>query len=286
MMRSSGPDDASVSELQLGETFEIVVSTRRGSRGRPRSRAASFNNPTTREWYESELQRPDVCFVYRRCGTRSMPGGRLLRVLEGRRPDPHQQPGDSARVARARARRGCCWRACWTKRRDSARRTPRSKCGARTRPPGGCTSGAGFELAGVRTSYYTNPIEDALILSRTGGRVPVLGAGRIPHPTPEGRRSTMAEAQDLKHLLLETNEEYRQLAAKHHELDDRLHELSSKHYLSRLRASRRSHPEETQTPAQRPDGGRSRGRTGRHLPRHRDLDCSLAIRSRLQSPLR
>lgn len=42
----------------------------------------------------------------------------------------------------------------------------------------------------------------------------------------------MAEAQDLKHLLLETNEEYRQLAAKHHELDDRLHELSSKHYLS------------------------------------------------------
>ena len=39
----------------------------------------------------------------------------------------------------------------------------------------------------------------------------------------------MAEAQDLKHLLLETNEEYRQLATKHH---DRLHELSSKHYLS------------------------------------------------------
>jgi uncharacterized protein YdcH (DUF465 family) len=42
----------------------------------------------------------------------------------------------------------------------------------------------------------------------------------------------MAEAQELKHLLLETNEEYRQLAEKHHELDDRLHELSSKPYLS------------------------------------------------------
>ena len=25
---------------------------------------ASFHNPTTREWYESELQRPDVCYVY------------------------------------------------------------------------------------------------------------------------------------------------------------------------------------------------------------------------------
>ena len=38
--------------------------------------------------------------------------------------------------------------------------------------------------------------------------------------------------QDLKSALLTTNEEYSQLAAKHHELDDRLHELTAKHYLS------------------------------------------------------
>ena len=25
---------------------------------------ASFNNPTTREWYEGELKRPEVCFIY------------------------------------------------------------------------------------------------------------------------------------------------------------------------------------------------------------------------------
>ncbi len=42
----------------------------------------------------------------------------------------------------------------------------------------------------------------------------------------------MAEAQDLQTLLLATHEEYRQLASKHHELDDRLHELIAKHYLS------------------------------------------------------
>lgn len=42
----------------------------------------------------------------------------------------------------------------------------------------------------------------------------------------------MAEAQDLKHLLLETNDEFRELASKHHQLDDRLVELESKHYLS------------------------------------------------------
>lgn len=41
----------------------------------------------------------------------------------------------------------------------------------------------------------------------------------------------MAETQDLQPLL-ESNDEYRQLATKHHELEDRLHELTSKHYLS------------------------------------------------------
>ena len=39
-------------------------------------------------------------------------------------------------------------------------------------------------------------------------------------------------AEDLKHLLIETNEEFRQLASKHHILDDRLHELEGKQYLS------------------------------------------------------
>lgn len=41
-----------------------------------------------------------------------------------------------------------------------------------------------------------------------------------------------AEAQETKNLLLQTNDQYRQLAARHHELDTRLHELSEKHYLS------------------------------------------------------
>ena len=42
----------------------------------------------------------------------------------------------------------------------------------------------------------------------------------------------MPDTQDLKHLLLETNDEYREVASKHHELDDRLHQLESKHYLT------------------------------------------------------
>ncbi len=39
-------------------------------------------------------------------------------------------------------------------------------------------------------------------------------------------------AQGLKELLLKTDEEFRQLSSQHHQLDDRLHELSSKPHLS------------------------------------------------------
>jgi uncharacterized protein YdcH (DUF465 family) len=41
-----------------------------------------------------------------------------------------------------------------------------------------------------------------------------------------------AQTQDLKDVLLRTDEEFSQLAAKHHELDDRLHQLTAKTYLS------------------------------------------------------
>jgi len=41
-----------------------------------------------------------------------------------------------------------------------------------------------------------------------------------------------AQTQDLKDVLLRTDEEFSQLVAKHHELDDRLHQLTAKSYLS------------------------------------------------------
>ena len=40
------------------------------------------------------------------------------------------------------------------------------------------------------------------------------------------------QSQDLKELLLQADEEFHQLAAKHHELEDRLQQLTTKHYLS------------------------------------------------------
>jgi len=41
-----------------------------------------------------------------------------------------------------------------------------------------------------------------------------------------------AEAQEVKNFLLQSDQQFRQLAEQHHELDDRLHQLIEKHYLS------------------------------------------------------
>ncbi|HEX7138326.1 MAG TPA: YdcH family protein [Vicinamibacterales bacterium] len=41
-----------------------------------------------------------------------------------------------------------------------------------------------------------------------------------------------AETSGLKELLLKTDEEFHSLAEQHHQLEDRLHELTGKHYLS------------------------------------------------------
>ena len=38
--------------------------------------------------------------------------------------------------------------------------------------------------------------------------------------------------EELKRKLLQTDEEFRQLATLHHDLDERIHSLASRHYLS------------------------------------------------------
>ena len=41
-----------------------------------------------------------------------------------------------------------------------------------------------------------------------------------------------AEAQEVKNVLLQSSPEYRELAERHHQLEDRLHEYTDRHYLS------------------------------------------------------
>ena len=41
-----------------------------------------------------------------------------------------------------------------------------------------------------------------------------------------------AESQGVKHFLLQSHDQYRELSERHHALDDRLHQLTEQHYLS------------------------------------------------------
>lgn len=123
---------------------------------------ASFNNPTTREWYEEELKRPDVCFIY----VLRTPGHPVaafcafwlvvdqahinnLAVLPELRGMGLGTELLKAVVVEA-ARLGA--RVLTLEVRES------------NAPALQLYKQAGFEQEGVRKNYYTKPVEDALIL--------------------------------------------------------------------------------------------------------------------------
>ena len=129
---------------------------------------ASFNNPTTREWYEAELLRPEVCYIYV-LRTPEAPVAAFCafwRVAEqihinnlAVRPELRGQ-GLASRlldeVMAASARLGM----------ESATLEVRRS----NTPALGLYAKAGFVEAGVRRNYYTQPVEDALVLVRNAPR--------------------------------------------------------------------------------------------------------------------
>ena len=143
-----------IERLQSDDDLDAVVAVE----------AESFNNPTTRTWYENELQRREVCFVYvirtHHCPVAGFCA--FWKVLDqihinnlAIRPDFRRQGLARqllGRVLEEAVRLGAPTATLEVRRsNDAARQLYES---------------AGFKLAGVRTSYYTNPIEDALILTR------------------------------------------------------------------------------------------------------------------------
>ena len=131
---------------------------------------ASFNNPTTRQWYESELQRPDVCFVFViRTPEHGVAGFcAFWRVVD-------QIHINNLAVDPGRRRQGLGRRLLASVLSEAdAMGAPHVTLEVRRSNTAALAlyQGAGFSIVGVRSGYYTHPIEDALILSRTGGRVP------------------------------------------------------------------------------------------------------------------
>ena len=124
---------------------------------------ASFNNPTTREWYEKELERPDVCFIY------------VLRIPE------HPVAAfcafwlvaDQAHINNLAVRPELRGRGLATQLL-AAISAEAAHLGASVvtlevresnKPALQLYRSAGFKQEGVRKNYYTKPVEDALILS-------------------------------------------------------------------------------------------------------------------------
>lgn len=125
---------------------------------------ASFHNPTTREWYQSELQRPDVCYVFVvRTGEHRVAGFcAFWRVLD--------QIHINNLAIRPELRRQGLGRALLQYVLNEAERLGAVHATLEVRRSNVAAQGlyeaAGFRVASIRPSYYTHPIEDALILSR------------------------------------------------------------------------------------------------------------------------
>ena len=84
------------------------------------------------------------------------------------------------------------------------------------------------------------------------------------------------QPQALKELLLQTDEEFHQLAAKHHELEDRLHELTAKQYLSE--------PEQLEKITLKKRKLQLKDRMEDILRRHRQADSSQAASTSPSAP--
>ena len=125
---------------------------------------ASFNNPTTREWYEGELKRPDVCFIY------------LLRTPEYRVAafcslwlvvdQIHINNLAVLPELRGRGLGTQLLEAVIAEAAHLGATLLTLEVRASNQPALRLYARAGFEPTGLRKNYYTNPIEDALILSR------------------------------------------------------------------------------------------------------------------------
>jgi ribosomal-protein-alanine N-acetyltransferase len=125
---------------------------------------ASFNNPTTREWYERELERPEVCFIYL-LRTPDVPVAAFCAfwlVVDqvhinnlAVRPEMRRQGLGSqllAAIIKEARKLGATSLMLEVRESNTAARR--------------LYEHAGFTVHGVRKSYYNNPVEDALVLVR------------------------------------------------------------------------------------------------------------------------
>ena len=125
---------------------------------------ASFNNPTTRAWYEGELQREDVCFIYV-IRTPDVPVAGFCafwKVAEQLHINNLAiRPELRGRGLGSRLLKAVLAAAAGMGADHATLEVRRSNTAAMQ-----LYLHAGFHEAGVRRNYYNQPVEDALVLVR------------------------------------------------------------------------------------------------------------------------
>jgi ribosomal-protein-alanine N-acetyltransferase len=127
--------------------------------------AESFNNPTTREWYERELERPEVCFIY----VLRTPAARVAAFCA------FWRVADQAHINNLAVRPELRGRGLGSQMLEAivveAQRLAAESLTLEVRRSNIAAQRlylrAGFREAGVRTDYYTQPVEDALVLAKS-----------------------------------------------------------------------------------------------------------------------
>jgi len=125
---------------------------------------ASFNNPTTREWYEAELKRPEVCHIF----VLRTPDCPVAAFCAFWRVD-HQIHINNLAVRPELRGQGLASRLLADVLAEMALSgvTHATLEVRRSNLPAlQLYAKAGFVEAGVRRNYYTQPVEDALVLVR------------------------------------------------------------------------------------------------------------------------
>lgn len=125
---------------------------------------ASFNNPTTREWYEAELKRPEVCYIYVLRTTTHAVAAFCAFWLVGDQAHINQfavmpelrRQGLGLQLLEAIIREAAHLGAAELTLEVRESNAPALRLYER----------AGFFREAVRKNYYTNPVEHAFILVR------------------------------------------------------------------------------------------------------------------------
>jgi ribosomal-protein-alanine N-acetyltransferase len=124
---------------------------------------ASFNNPTSRAWYEAELARPEVCKVFViRTPDRSVAGfAAFWKVLDEMHINNLAVHPDCRQRGLGRRLLAAVLAAAYGMGvRRATLEVRRSNLAAQR-----LYAAAGFRVVGVREGYYAEPVEDALVLS-------------------------------------------------------------------------------------------------------------------------